>query len=187
MLHCPSARLAPRVMRSGFHDDAKTHDAPRQHRWRASRLPGAALKICAPRKGEGRAKRRLPTSKREEAKLDNQGNSSILKRRRLRIAQLAPLYERVPPQLYGGTERMVSFITEEWCAAATKLLCSLPATREPALGSCRAAMRLCVCRENPNLPHHCSWRCSPKFTKRGARALTLFIPISTTGLFHSRA
>jgi glycosyltransferase involved in cell wall biosynthesis len=45
--------------------------------------------------------------------LDNQGNSSILKRRRLRIAQLAPLYERVPPKLYGGTERMVSFITEE--------------------------------------------------------------------------
>ena len=71
------------------------------------------FKICAPREGEDRAKRRLPTPKRGEAKLDNQGNSSILKRRRLRIAQLAPLYERVPPKLYGGTERMVSFITEE--------------------------------------------------------------------------
>jgi glycosyltransferase involved in cell wall biosynthesis len=35
--------------------------------------------------------------------------------RRLRIAQLAPLYESVPPQLYGGTERVVSFITEELC------------------------------------------------------------------------
>src|ERR1700745_3875565 len=103
MLRCPSARLAPQVVRSGFHDDAKTHDAPRQHRWRASRLPGAALKICAPRKGEGRAKRRLPTPKRGEAKLDNQGNSSILRRGRLRIAQLAPLYERWPPQFSGGT------------------------------------------------------------------------------------
>lgn len=34
-------------------------------------------------------------------------------RRRLRIAQVAPLYERVPPVLYGGTERVVSYLTEE--------------------------------------------------------------------------
>ncbi len=34
-------------------------------------------------------------------------------RPKLRIAQLAPLYERVPPKLYGGTERVVSYITEE--------------------------------------------------------------------------
>lgn len=32
---------------------------------------------------------------------------------RLRIAQIAPLYERIPPKLYGGTERVVSYITEE--------------------------------------------------------------------------
>jgi glycosyltransferase involved in cell wall biosynthesis len=32
---------------------------------------------------------------------------------RLRIAQVAPLYETVPPTLYGGTERIVSFLTEE--------------------------------------------------------------------------
>jgi glycosyltransferase involved in cell wall biosynthesis len=31
----------------------------------------------------------------------------------LRIAQIAPLYERIPPKLYGGTERVVSYITEE--------------------------------------------------------------------------
>jgi len=31
----------------------------------------------------------------------------------LRIAQVAPLYESVPPQLYGGTERVVSYLTEE--------------------------------------------------------------------------
>lgn len=31
----------------------------------------------------------------------------------LRIAQVAPLYERVPPLLYGGTERIVHFLTEE--------------------------------------------------------------------------
>ena len=31
----------------------------------------------------------------------------------MRIAQIAPLHERVPPKLYGGTERVVSFMTEE--------------------------------------------------------------------------
>ena len=32
---------------------------------------------------------------------------------RLRIAQVAPLYESVPPRGYGGTERVVSYLTEE--------------------------------------------------------------------------
>jgi glycosyltransferase involved in cell wall biosynthesis len=31
----------------------------------------------------------------------------------VRIAQVAPLNERVPPPLYGGTERVVSYVTEE--------------------------------------------------------------------------
>jgi glycosyltransferase involved in cell wall biosynthesis len=31
----------------------------------------------------------------------------------MRIAQVAPLIERVPPRLYGGTERIVSYLTEE--------------------------------------------------------------------------
>src|SRR5258705_7183 len=31
----------------------------------------------------------------------------------MRIAQVAPLYESVPPKLYGGTERIVSYLTEE--------------------------------------------------------------------------
>ena len=30
-----------------------------------------------------------------------------------RIAQVAPLYESVPPKYYGGTERVVSYLTEE--------------------------------------------------------------------------
>jgi glycosyltransferase involved in cell wall biosynthesis len=34
-------------------------------------------------------------------------------RRRLRIAQVAPLYESVPPKLDGGTERVVAYLTEE--------------------------------------------------------------------------
>ncbi len=31
----------------------------------------------------------------------------------MRIAQIAPLMESVPPRLYGGTERIVSYLTEE--------------------------------------------------------------------------
>src|SRR5438034_510894 len=31
----------------------------------------------------------------------------------MKIAQIAPLYESCPPQLYGGTERVVSYLTEE--------------------------------------------------------------------------
>jgi len=34
----------------------------------------------------------------------------------MRIAQVAPLYESVPPKLYGGTERVVSWLTEELVA-----------------------------------------------------------------------
>lgn len=31
----------------------------------------------------------------------------------MRIAQIPPLYESVPPRLYGGTERVVSYLTEQ--------------------------------------------------------------------------
>jgi glycosyltransferase involved in cell wall biosynthesis len=34
----------------------------------------------------------------------------------MKIAQVAPLYESVPPKLYGGTERVVSYLTEELVA-----------------------------------------------------------------------
>lgn len=44
---------------------------------------------------------------------EGNGKYTYPKGSRLRIAQLAPLYERIPPKLYGGTERVVSYITEE--------------------------------------------------------------------------
>ena len=31
----------------------------------------------------------------------------------MKIAQIAPLMESVPPRFYGGTERIVSYLTEE--------------------------------------------------------------------------
>src|SRR5258708_2352720 len=52
-------------------------------------------------------------SRRGEMNLDTNGNFGGASFQRLRIAQVAPLYESVPPRLYGGTERVVSYITEE--------------------------------------------------------------------------
>ena len=51
---------------------------------------------------------------------------------RVRIAQVSPLHESVPPKLYGGTERVVSFLTEELVASGTTSRCSPAATRGPA-------------------------------------------------------
>ena len=31
----------------------------------------------------------------------------------MKVAQIAPMMESVPPRLYGGTERVVSYLTEE--------------------------------------------------------------------------
>ena len=44
---------------------------------------------------------------------DMENGRSGLARGPLRIAQVATLYERIPPLLYGGTERVVSYVTEE--------------------------------------------------------------------------
>lgn len=48
----------------------------------------------------------------------NQLQQSVLnaKGKRMRIAQIAPIIEDVPPRLYGGTERIVSYLTEELVA-----------------------------------------------------------------------
>ena len=54
-------------------------------------------------------------------------------RRSARIAQIAPLYEAVPPRLYGGTERIASHLTDArslWvmtspCLRALRLILAL--------------------------------------------------------------
>lgn len=51
---------------------------------------------------------RLPT-----VYLPNRGNGMTAIANRLRIAQVAPLAERVPPRKYGGTERVVAALTDE--------------------------------------------------------------------------
>ena len=37
----------------------------------------------------------------------------LAERKNMKIAQIAPLMESVPPRLYGGTERIVSYLTDE--------------------------------------------------------------------------
>src|SRR6188472_1037849 len=78
------------------------------------------------------------------------------RRQFLKIAQVAPLYESVPPQLYGGTERVVSYLTEELVRQGhdVTLFASGDSVTSARLVRCSpAALRL-----NPGvldgLPHH---------------------------------
>lgn len=63
----------------------------------------------------------------------------------MRIAQIAPLYESVPPQLYGGTERVVSYLTEELVAQGhdvTLFASGDSMTSARLISPCRKALRL---------------------------------------------
>lgn len=74
----------------------------------------------------------------------------------MRIAQVAPLYESVPPKLYGGTERVVSYLTEELVRLGhevTLFASGDSQTRAKLVAACpRALWRDSDCREI--LPHH---------------------------------
>jgi len=62
----------------------------------------------------------------------------------LRIAQVAPLYESVPPKLYGGTERVVAYLTEELVRRGHEvtLFASADSTAKSKIQStCPAALR----------------------------------------------
>jgi glycosyltransferase involved in cell wall biosynthesis len=56
----------------------------------------------------------------------------------MRIAQVAPLFESVPPKLYGGTERVVSYLTEELVSLGHEvtLFASGDSTTDANLVSC---------------------------------------------------
>jgi glycosyltransferase involved in cell wall biosynthesis len=64
---------------------------------------------------------------------------------RLRIAQVAPLFESVPPRLYGGTERVVSYLTEELVRkghAVTLFASGDSVTTAELIPACERAIRL---------------------------------------------
>ena len=56
----------------------------------------------------------------------------------MRIAQVAPLTEAVPPKLYGGTERVVHWLTEELVALGNDV--TLCQRRFQDLGETRSNM-----------------------------------------------
>jgi glycosyltransferase involved in cell wall biosynthesis len=63
----------------------------------------------------------------------------------MRIAQIAPLAERVPPKLYGGTERVVSWLTEELVALGhdvTLFASGDSRTKASLVPACPRALRL---------------------------------------------
>ena len=74
----------------------------------------------------------------------------------MRIAHVAPLYERVPPALYGGTERVVSYLTEELVALGhnvTLFASGDSRTEANFVPCCRSALRLEAEAHDP-IPHH---------------------------------
>ena len=74
----------------------------------------------------------------------------------MRIAQVAPLYESVPPKYYGGTERVVSYLTEELVRQGhdvTLYASGDSVTKARLVAACRRSLRLdkrCV----DQLAHH---------------------------------
>ena len=63
----------------------------------------------------------------------------------MKIAQVAPLYESVPPKYYGGTERVVSYLTEELVRQGhevTLFASGDSVTRAQLVPSCLQALRL---------------------------------------------
>src|SRR5690606_10668521 len=74
----------------------------------------------------------------------------------MKIAQIAPLAESVPPKLYGGTERIVSYITEELVRQGHDVTLFASGDSETSarlLPVCETALRLNKALKDP-LPHH---------------------------------
>ncbi|MBI3950951.1 MAG: glycosyltransferase family 4 protein [Acidobacteria bacterium] len=74
----------------------------------------------------------------------------------MRIAQVSPLYESVPPQGYGGTERVVSYLTEELVRQGHEVILFASGdsvTQARLVACCRRSLRLdqqCI----DSLAHH---------------------------------
>jgi glycosyltransferase involved in cell wall biosynthesis len=74
----------------------------------------------------------------------------------MRIAQVAPLYERVPPLFYGGTERIVSYLTEELISQGHELTLFASGdslTKSRLIAPCAKAVRLNPACEDPWVYH----------------------------------
>src|SRR5690606_41068554 len=76
----------------------------------------------------------------------------------MRIAQISPLYESVPPKLYGGTERVVRYLTEELVAMGhdvTLYASGDSQTTARLVPGCNKALRLNKDSLDLLAPHFC--------------------------------
>jgi glycosyltransferase involved in cell wall biosynthesis len=74
----------------------------------------------------------------------------------MKIAQVAPLYESVPPKYYGGTERVVSYLTEELVRQGhdvTLFASGDSETKARLIAACRSSLRLDKRCQN-QIAHH---------------------------------
>jgi glycosyltransferase involved in cell wall biosynthesis len=121
-------------------------------------------------------------------------SSRDARRGALRIAQVAPLHESVPPRLYGGTERVVSYLTEELVALGhevTLFASGDSVTRARLVPTWGRALRLDPERPDPIAAHllqlervfreagdfdvvhfHCDFLHYPLTRRAGIRSLT---------------
>jgi glycosyltransferase involved in cell wall biosynthesis len=76
----------------------------------------------------------------------------------MRIAQVSPLFESVPPQLYGGTERIVSYLTEELVRQGHEV------TLFASADSVTAAKLVSPCLRALRLDNSCLDQIAPHFT-----------------------
>src|SRR6201988_3337078 len=74
----------------------------------------------------------------------------------MHIAQVAPLTEAIPPKFYGGTERVVSWLTEQLIALGhevTLFASGDSVTNAHLIPACKKALRLDPDCKDP-IPHH---------------------------------
>ena len=75
----------------------------------------------------------------------------------MRIAQVAPLTEAVPPKLYGGTERVVHWLTEELVALGHDVTLFASGNSRRPQNSTRPGRRRCGSTGRSAIPTRCTW------------------------------
>ena len=74
----------------------------------------------------------------------------------MRIAQVAPLTEAVPPRLYGGTERVVHWLTEELVALGNDVTLFAREIRRLQQNLMRPGRRHCALTAPSAIPTRCT-------------------------------
>jgi hypothetical protein len=100
----------------------------------------------------------------------------------MRIAQIAPLYESVPPDLYGGTERVISYLTEELLRQGHQVT-SLPVVTQSPAGSWYPAAIGLFGRTQQWAPRYLTMSCNSSRSAAEQTSSTCCISIATSFIF----